>query len=872
MSINKYTPPKTAAFILKLISKPGESFGSIGDFEELFNEKIKQMGIFKAKLWYWSQIFRSAPRLFRNNTSWSLIMFRNYLKIALRNFSRNRVYSFINVFGLAIGIACCVLILLYVNDELSYDNYHNNGDRIHRILSFSTIGGTTRHFSMSPPALAPELESTIPEVESYVRIFNRWENAQIRIDDRSIIDSGFLLTDSTFFEIFSFEFISGSPESAIDEPNTVVLTEKTAKRLFGDEDPMGKIIHFEHMRMENVLVTGIIKEVPENSHFTFNYIMPVNTIPFKNNGNPVFLAENYYFFGHSYLLLNENADVREVENKIRASVDKRWGDMLSQRGVTRQYPLQKLSDIYLRSDYEADIGEMGNITYIYLFSAIAVFVLIIACMNFINLSTARSLKRAREVGLRKVFGAFKSQLIRQFLSESIVFSLIGLILGMLLIYLILPAFNGFVGKEFTISSLNSKAIYIGLIFIMTLTGLISGSFPAFILSRFNPITVLKGKIFGKSGNFSLRKVLVLFQFSISIFMIVSILIILKQVDYLKNKNLGFNREQLIVVDSSGPRNNALKDRLLQNSNILSVSFSTSVPGGFTGDNTYHPEDMNPGVTFRASVLNVDYDFIDTYEMEMVMGRNFSRNFATDSAQAIIINEKALENIGWKESPIGRKIFNVGDGNIPRTIIGVIKDFHHKGLQEEINPTVLIPTLRFYSYVNIRIKNENITDTINFLENTFKEMDENSEFNYYFIDDNFRDRYQAEERVRMIYVYFGFLAIAIACLGLYGLASYTAEQRTKEIGIKKTLGANNYTIVKNLTGEFVIVVLASNILAWPAALIIMSSWLTNFAYRTDLDVSIFLTSGLIALIIALLTVGYQAIKAAGTDPVISLRHE
>ncbi|MCP4725685.1 MAG: FtsX-like permease family protein, partial [bacterium] len=769
----------------------------------------------------------------------------------------------------AIGMACCILILIYVNDEMSYDNYHVKGDRIHRILSFSTIGGTTRHFSMAPPALAQEAANTIPEVESFVRIFNRWDEARFRVGDNTIQDTGFLLADSTFFEIFSYEFISGSPESALNEPNSIVITEEAGRRLFGDEDPLGKTIFVEHLGRQNAAITGIIREIPKNSHLKFNYVMSL----INNRGAPPFLSESYYFFGHAYLLLKENAQISEVEKKIETAVEERWGDMLRQRGVAREYPLQKLRDIYLRSNYEADVGEMGNITYVYLFSAIAILVLIIACMNFINLSTARSAKRAREVGLRKVFGAFKIQLVKQFLSESIALSLIGLFLGLILVYLVLPVFNGLTGKEFTIFNLKSSAVMFGLAGIILLTGIISGSFPAFILSRFNPVIVLKGKIIGRSKNISLRKVLVLFQFSISIFMIVSILVILKQVDYLKNKNLGFNREQLIIVDSGGGnRNEALINKLQSNPNVISVTMGNSVPGSLTGDNTYHPEGTDQGVTFRASALYVDYDFTDAYEMEMVMGRNFSREFLTDSANAVIINEKALENIGWEDSPIGKQIFNVGEDNIQRTIIGVVKDFHHKSLQQEINPTVLIPSLGFYRYVSVRINTENISETIGFLENTFKEINPDAEFNYSFIDDDFKNKYQAEERVRKIYVYFGILAIAIACLGLYGLASFTAEERTKEIGIRKTLGANISTIVKNLTAEFIVIVLASNLLAWPVASFIMNTWLDNFAYSTDMGIYIFLISGLIALIIAVLTVSYQAVKAARSNPVVSLRHD
>ncbi|MFC1564034.1 ABC transporter permease [candidate division KSB1 bacterium] len=866
-------PPRFAEYFLNFFSKPGESFSSKGDFEEIFNDLAGRKGIIHAQLWYWSQILRSVPKFLRNNLYWSFIMFNNYFKIAFRNLSNYKVFSLINIFGLAVGMTCCILILMFVSDELSYDNFHINAERIYRIPAYSTIGGTTRQFAPCPPALAPELERSIPEIETYVRIFDNFSDAAVRYEENTFNETGFLLADSTFFKVFTFDFISGDPETALSEPGSIVITEETAKRLFGDGDPLDKILTIANFN--NLKITGVIKEVPQNSHFRFNYVLTTSTIPARFNGNQFFMANDYSFIGYSYVLLSKGADPAEVEKKIINSVENRWGEMLRQRGVTRQYPLQPLKDIHLRSKLESDIGTPGNIDYIYLFSAIAVFVLFIACLNFINLSTARSANRAREVGLRKVFGAFKTQLVRQFLSESVFLSVIGAFMGLFFIWLVLPSFNGLTGKNFALEDILQPAAITGFITVIFAAGIIAGIFPAFVLSAFAPVKVLKGKMSSGTRNTGLRKVLVAIQFSISIFMIVSIFVILKQIDYMKNKNLGFNKEQVLAVEAMGMRNEALKERLKQNPGILSVSYSNAVPGSFTADMTLLPEGKESSETIRASSFRIDYDFIDTYDIEVIWGRNISREFATDSSQAVIINETAAREIGWDQDAIGRQLENVGNENETerfRKVVGIIKDIHHKGLQHRINPTVLLFTPRMFRYVSVKVSTDNISGTIDYISDVWKEQFPQAEFNYFFMDEYFNAKYQAEERVQQIYTYFGIMAILIACLGLYGLAAFTAEQRTRETGIRKVLGATIPNIIKNISSEFIILVLASNALAWPAAHVIMKMWLGNFAYTVDTGWLIYFLSGLIALFIAVITVSYQALKAAKSDPVKSLRHD
>jgi len=805
-------------------------------------------------------------------------MFKNYLKIALRNLRKQKGFSFINISGLAIGMACCLLILLYVSDELSFDRFHEKGNRIYRILADSTIGGTTRHFAISPAALAPAAAESIPAIERYSRLFE-FGNMQLQHEDDIHEFPTWYAADQDFFSIFSHDFIMGDPDTALQQPYSLVLSASTANRIFGRTDVLGETLHTPNENPLEVQITGVIQDVPKNSHYHFDILISTATWRAIQNEQQEgqhqeesFLDEPYFFQAYSYLLLRENADPEDVQTKIMAVVETRWGELLRQRGVTRQYPLQALKDIHLRSNYETDLGNPGNINYVYLFSAIALLVLVIACFNFINLSTAKSAKRAKEVGLRKVFGAYKKQIVKQFLSESILLSLFGLALGSILVLLVLPAFNTLTGKQFDISQLLSLTALSGLFIIVVITGFIAGSFPAFVISSFQPAETIQGRFAtGKKSGFT-RRFLVVIQFAISIFMIIGILVILKQLNFMKNKDFGFNKNYMVVIHNRGPATDALKNQILQNPEVLSVSFSHSVPGQYTGDHTLLPEGKSPEETVRASAFFIGYDFIQTYEMEILWGRDFSEQFPADAQEGIIINEKMAENIGWGENDIGRELVNVSRNNERKKVIGVVRNFHHKSLKLEINPTVLNLVSQGARYTSVRIRPDNVASTLGFLQNLFLKTFPGQAFEYYFIDDDFRNKYPEEEKVEKVYFYFGFLAIFVACLGLYALASYTIEQKTKEIGIRKVLGAKVQGLVFSLSKEFLKWVLLANILAWPAAFIIMTRWLNNFAYRINIAWWMFIASGILALIIAVVTISHQAFRLAITDPVEALRYE
>jgi putative ABC transport system permease protein len=562
-----------------------------------------------------------------------------------------------------------------------------------------------------------------------------------------------------------------------------------------------------------------------------------------------------------------------LDRKVRDLVEARWGDFLRERGVGRWYELQNLYDIHLNSSYEGELGSPGNLQYVYLFGAIALFVLFIACFNFVNLSTARSTLRAKEVGLRKVLGAERRQLVRQFLGESVFLALVGMLFGVLLVLASLPAFNAFTRKGFTAAELASPTVLAGLGLIVLLTGFGAGVFPAFVLSSFEPVKTVRGKLGSGTKGQSLRKGLVVVQFAIAVFMIVGIVVVVRQIEYLKNKDLGFKREMLVVVPAGGQRNEALKTRLLQNPEIRSVTFDLTIPGQFTPDDTFVPEGRSEDETIRTTAMTVGFDFLKTYEIDLLWGRDFSPEFPTDVGEGLIINETAARELGWGEDAVGREMVNFNaDESVRCRIIGVVRDFHHQSLRMAINPTSITLNPMIFRYVTARIGPANVPATLDYLEKTFKELLPRFEYRYFFVDDDFRQKYPNEERVQNIYTYFGALAIFVACLGLFGLASFVIERRTKEIGIRKALGAGVRRIVLSLSGEFLKAVLLANLIAWPLAYYVLGGWLRSFAYRIGIAWWIFAVAGVLSVVIAFLTVSVQSVKSARANPVDSLRYE
>jgi len=653
--------------------------------------------------------------------------------------------------------------------------------------------------------------------------------------------------------------------------------EETAVNIFGSTDVLGNTLTIPlGPGSQELRIAGVVENIPRNSHFQFDVILSVNALRQRANDQPGglgnFLTDPIYFNPFSFLLLAENADAADVEAKITMAVERKWGALYKQEGLSRIYPLQALTDIHLNSNFEAEIARQGNLQYVYIFSVVAVLILFIACFNFINLSTARSAKRAKEVGLRKMFGSHRPQLIRQFLNESLLLSLMGMALGVLLVILVLPAFNQLSGKEFSLSDLANVPSLVALLIIICLTGLIAGSFPAFVLSSFNPVTTIRGRLGTAKKSSVFRKVLVLVQFSISIFMVCGLLIILQQLDYIKNKDLGFDRDYLVVMRGGGDNSEAVRDRVLQNPHVISAAFPGTVPGEFAGDESFYMPGKDPADSVRASVFFVYHDFINTFDMEILEGRDFSRDYSTDAEEAVVINETFARQLGLGHDIVGKKIINVGNRESQPTVIGIIKDFHHKNLKMSINPMILTLQPRRFNFIVARVTPLEVSTTLKHLETIWNEQFPDREFNYYFVDDSFRQQYPEEDKMQTVYLFFGMMAIFVACLGLYGLASFAIEQRTKEIGIRKVLGASVPDLVLNLSKDFLKLVLLANILAWPLAFFVMNNWLDNFAYRIGLKLWVFLLAGAIALLIALLTISRQTLKSALSNPVISLRYE
>ncbi|MCP4726930.1 MAG: FtsX-like permease family protein [bacterium] len=868
---------------LKLLLPKNNDESMLADFETLYEAELEKKGRVYALGWLAAQIIRSLPGLASAYLYRRGIMIRNYLKISLRNFRKQKIYYLINVSGLAVGMASCMLIFLFIHDELSYDKYHDDADRIYRVTMAELINGSYYHYAGVPYGAVQAFEEQLPEIISTARV--GFGSGVVSLNEKNHEVSGILYTDSTFFEIFTYDFIKGNPVSALDEPGSIVLTESHADMLFGSEDPMGKMINLN--TDGDLLVKGVIRDVPDNSHFSFNIVLNNSGLRKRREGS---FNSWKGIIGWAYILVEKGTDPEELNGKFksienthfdRGSDDQGDPDTYSSINKDNQlvtgYRLQKLTDIHLRSDLQYEINANSDINNIYIFSVTAMFILFIACVNFVNLSTAKSVERGREVGLRKVFGAYRGSLVSQFLSESVLLSFIGMIFGLILLVFSIPMFNSIAGKNFALADLNSLDFWIALLSFIVITGLVAGSYPAFFLSAFKPHSVLKStssRSFGRSG---FRKYLVILQFTISIFLIVSTFIVIDQLNYMKDVKLGFDKELILVVPMRGTaikqNYTVFKEELVQNNNIISASYSSDIPGRGIDVLLFTAEGKNRGELFNIYYFSTDHDFIETYGIDLFQGRDFSKEFPSDRG-TYLVNETGAELLDWGVDAIGKKIYM--KGRYEGKITGIIRDMNFRSLRESIQPFVikLEPEIgRQRGYLSLKIKGDELQDTIEYVKSKWQDFDKNRDFDYFFIDDYLNSLYRSEEKFGRIISIFTSIAIFIACLGLFGLISFTAERRTREIGIRKTMGASVPGIVILITKEFSRLVIFANIIALPLASYIMKKyWLQDFAYRTDPGIILFITAGSIALLIALATVSYQSLKAAGTNPVDALRYE
>ena len=811
-------------------------------------------------------------------------MLKNYFKVAWRNLKKHKVFSAINIAGLAIGLSCFLLITLYVADELSFDRFNINANNIYRVNCDLRFNGSTLHLPVASDMTGATLKKDDPQVKDFTRVFANG-GKQIRLGKNFVNERNVAHVDSTFFNVFTFPAIQGDTRTALSEPNSVVISASAANKYFGTTDAVGKTIETNDNGKTIYKVNAVIKDMPENSHFNFDFLFSMKNVNYPWG---TYLSNNFY----TYLLLQDGTDFKAFEKKNFPEYLKRYVfpeaqqmmqiknmEEFEKAGNKLSYSLIPLTKIHLYStDRDFEIKPSGNIQYVYIFSAVAIFILLIACVNFMNLTTARSANRAKEVGIRKVLGTDRGNLMGQFLFESILMVAMSLIIGIGLVNLFLPTFNHIASKSITTDALLSPVILISLIALPFVVGLLAGSYPAFFLSAFKPAEVLKGKLNLGSKSGILRSLLVIFQFATSIILIIGTVIIYHQLHYIQHTNLGFNKSQVLIINDAYALDknlDAFKNEMLKTSGITSGTISSFLPvSSSRSDYTYSKD---PVLTSKSGidlqVWTIDHDYINTMGMQMATGRNFSRDFGGDST-SVIINETTAQLLGYP-NPIGKKLYALNPFTkappIPLDIIGVVKDFHYESLRQHIGP-LCFRLGSSTGFASFKVNPANLGTLLGQVEDKWKLLAPGKPFSYLFMDDSFDDMYRAEQRVGTIALIFSVLAIMIACLGLFGLSTFIAEQRTKEIGIRKVLGADVSGIVQLLSKDFVRLVIIAFVIAAPLAWYFMNHWLQDFAYRVQIDWWTFLVAGAAALLIALGTVSFQAIKVALTNPVKSLRSE
>ncbi|MDQ6903310.1 MAG: ABC transporter permease [Bacteroidota bacterium] len=806
-------------------------------------------------------------------------MIKNYFKIAFRNLWRNKAFTAINIFGLAIGIATCLVIMLFVQNELSYDRFNKKADQMVRVVFRGSIDGQKMKEANVMPPVAKTFLDNYPEVKHATRLMQG--GSQIILSgDKSFKEDAFAFVDPNFFKVFTLPLIQGDASTALSQPNTIVITKEMAQKYFGQADPLGKLLTFKD-GIAHFKVTGVIDKVPANSHFHFDFFATMlNVEDAKSNS---FMTSGF----NTYLVLDKGVDYKKLQAKLPAFVNKYLGPQLEhamgvtmtelrQKGNDLGLYLQPLTDIHLHSDLTNDLEPGGDIRYVYIFSAIALFMLLIACINFMNLSTAGASKRAREVGIRKVLGSLKMELVRQFLIESILLSMIGLLLAIVLVYVALPFFNHFSGKDLSLHLVDNAWTIPFLLMLVIVTGIFAGSYPAFFLSSFKPVMVLKGKFSAGKRTMGLRSGLVVFQFFISIVLIAVTTIVYQQLAYIQKVKLGYDKNQVIILPETwllGKNQEAFYNEILQDPRVENASVSGYVPAGSTyGNNFFVYKQNNYAAMVKTLRYDVDYTYLATLGMKMSYGRNFSKEFSTDSS-AIILNETAAKALGWNKDAIDKVVSTKDNGGKETSfhVIGVVKDFHFKSLHELISPLVMVLGTGATTMI-VKLKTKDIAGVLTTMKKDWASLSPAGAMSYSFLDDRVQQTYEAENKTGTLLAIFASLTIFIACLGLFGLVTFTAEQRTKEIGIRKVLGASVGGIVRLLSKEFLKLVFVAIIIATPVAWLAMNNWLQDFAYRINISWWMFGIAGLVAILIALFTVSFKAIKAAIANPVKSLRTE
>jgi putative ABC transport system permease protein len=789
-------------------------------------------------------------------------MIKNLLKTAFRHIRKHPGYSLLNILGLTLGISSALFLVIYVSDELSYDRYNENADRIFRVSSKITETDDQFTWNVAQIPMGPQVVQDYPEVQSFVRFINM-PRAAYKYEDKEYIEENFYYVDSTLFDIFTYNVIKGDAKSAIKDPGKIVLTETVAARYFGDADPVGKTLTAGNNSYE---VTGVIEDVPHNSHFRFDAVSARNNLP-KQLGT----WGNFGVF--TYLLFPKNFDVDAFQTKIQGMYDAHMKTIFEPLHINIEYILEPITRIHLYSTNPGEPEPTGSITYIFIFGITAIFLVLIAAMNYMNLATARSASRAREVGMRKVAGSQRGLLITQFLSESLVLTIISLIVSIILLFILLPKFNTLAGKSFDLSILYSPVAIVSIVVVILIAGIFGGSYPAFFLSRFRPVTVLKGEITQGSAGSLFRKILVVIQYTISVVMIICTMVVFKQLNYMKDMNQGYNQENVLMLQLNGGMINkyqVLKQSLLENDNIKYVT-ATNTPLGEGSGKVIFSMETDQGMTQRGiNFAVVDHDFVDALEIEIIKGRDFQEDMPSDTLTGVIVNQTLANRMGWSD-PIGKKV-QLGDGQqINARVIGEMADYHQTGMYNEIESLMLVYRGRG-NIVYVKLSGNNKEATMNFIEAKWKEIFPDQPYSYMFLTDRFNRQFEADEKRGLIFTMFTILVILIACLGLFGLASYMVEQRTKEIGIRKVFGADEGVIVRLISKDFLILITISSVIAIPVAYYFMSKWLENYVYRTKIGIILLIVAALLTVVITFITISFKAYQAAIVNPADSIRTE
>lgn len=796
-------------------------------------------------------------------------MFRNYLKIAFRNFKRNKGFSLINILGLAVGMAVSLMMLMYVISEISFENFHINKDRIYRIMLEWGTDQSKMVFSGSMAALAPAMNTEFPEVEHAVRIRPDQDAIFLNDNDEETSEDNVFFSDPELFDIFSFELVQGEKSTALAEPFSLVLTESQAKKYFSNGNPMGQTLQYGDSPLK---ITGVLKDIPPNTHLNCQFLISYSTLEVLGKTS----QEQWNQWGddYTYLLLQENASMASVIPKLDALLKKNTGDWFSSR---MKFIPQQLSEIHWDTRSNYDLGPKGNKMYVKLFLAAAFFVLIIACFNFINLSTSRYLNRAREIGVRKVVGARRPQLIKQFLTESFLITLFAIFAGVILFEMLLPVFYDFLGTEFIFSPILQLYFALIVLSMVLVVGLFAGGYPALFLSKFKPAEIMKNKLSDTSQKLSFRKFIVVLQFALSLTLILGTAIIYKQLNYMKNSPLGFDKDNVLLVnflftnDVAKAKYPVLRDELVKNPNILSATSAYTLPGIRSQFNmSVTKEGATSENAVNLQVLPADFGFTKTMNLDFVQGRDFSREYSTDELGSVILNESAVLALGL-EKPIGAQLKIPGRKD-EVTVIGIVRDFHVQSFHKKINPALIFIDPQRFITLALKVRPENIRETIEFTRQTWATILPGMDFNYRFLEDVYNSLYQLEEKSGKLLSIFTSLALFVSCLGLFGLTSFLTKNRTKEIGIRKVLGASSTGITFLISHQFFVWIFSASLLALPFSVYAMNHWLQNFAYRTSINWWLFVLAAAFELAIALLTIGFQTMKAALANPVESLRYE